>query len=522
MERTKQDQNGTAGRSAFTVLYIDPDGTHRSRVEETLTPTYSVRTATTLDQADGMTTRDIDCILTRTTPGVLERIDGEWSDWPVVIIADEIDPDTLASAVRSRVADIVFTGKEFEAPLKEAIDRQYQEAVTDISDTILSIAGSLMGAAPDEMDTKIEWGLRSVAQRLNADACVFYEVTENLEPTHNWVRDGDLDLLESFSPIEFPGYEYLEQFDTHYVPKQETDASEDGISPDAIPDGFVGEVDALVGAEQGANDHPEFLTERGIEAFLAVPVVIEWELRNVLVLARRTDRGWPDAVRKQTKTLGEIIGHTLRRERRREELKRQNERLERFASVVSHDLQNPLNIINGYTELAIETGDMFHLEEVIAAAERMDAMLDDLLALAQEGQNLGELTDTDLAELAQEAWTGVDTKEATLEIDDPGTVQADQNRLRQVFENIYRNAVEHAGKDVTMRVVGTADGFAIEDDGPGIPPEKRDEVFEEGHTGGGGTGLGLSIVKTVVEAHGWEVKLTDGTEGGARFEITVT
>jgi signal transduction histidine kinase len=62
-------------------------------------------------------------------------------------------------------------------------------------------------------------------------------------------------------------------------------------------------------------------------------------------------------------------------------------------------------------------------------------------------------------------------------------------------------------------------GFYIEDDGPGVPPDDRTDVFENGYTTEeNGTGFGLSIVQTIFEAHGWNVSLTEGTEGGARIE----
>ncbi|MFB6177864.1 MAG: sensor histidine kinase, partial [Halobaculum sp.] len=97
-------------------------------------------------------------------------------------------------------------------------------------------------------------------------------------------------------------------------------------------------------------------------------------------------------------------------------------------------------------------------------------------------------------------------------------------RLTQLFENLLRNAVEHGGPDVTVRVGCTDEGtIFVEDDGPGIPPEERDEIFEPGHSSAsGGTGFGLTIAKQIVEAHGWTIAATEGTDGGARFELTTT
>jgi len=92
--------------------------------------------------------------------------------------------------------------------------------------------------------------------------------------------------------------------------------------------------------------------------------------------------------------------------------------------------------------------------------------------------------------------------------------------MQQLLENLLRNAVEHGGDTVTITVGGLNDGFYFEDDGPGIPENERNNVFETGYsTAKGGTGFGLSIVKQIATAHGWEICVTEGSEGGARFEI---
>jgi signal transduction histidine kinase len=101
------------------------------------------------------------------------------------------------------------------------------------------------------------------------------------------------------------------------------------------------------------------------------------------------------------------------------------------------------------------------------------------------------------------------------------TVYADESRLMQLFENLSGNAVEHGGSDVAVTVGNLDDGFYIEDDGCGIPNNEYDDVFTPGYSNSeDGTGFGLSIVKQIVAAHGWEIRLTEGTAGGARFEIT--
>jgi signal transduction histidine kinase len=72
---------------------------------------------------------------------------------------------------------------------------------------------------------------------------------------------------------------------------------------------------------------------------------------------------------------------------------------------------------------------------------------------------------------------------------------------------------------LTVTVGDCSEGFFVADNGPGIPPEKRDSIFEFGYTSGGGTGLGLAIVDHVASVHGWEVRVTESDTGGARFEF---
>lgn len=208
---------------------------------------------------------------------------------------------------------------------------------------------------------------------------------------------------------------------------------------------------------------------------------------------------------------------------RERELERQNERLERFTHIVSHDLRNPLTVATGRLELARQDGDSEHLDAVETALERMGTLIDELLALARQEQTIDDTDWVSLSMVANNAWATVDTKGATLQIDDDLTVKADSGRLQQLFENLFRNAVDHAGEGVTVRVGGLSDtaGFYVADTGSGIPEDKRDEVFTYGYSmTDDGTGFGLAIVSEIVEAHDWEITLTESAEGGARFEIS--
>jgi len=202
-------------------------------------------------------------------------------------------------------------------------------------------------------------------------------------------------------------------------------------------------------------------------------------------------------------------------------LERQNERLEQFTNIVSHDLRNPLNVAAGRLDMIRQEVDNEHLDAVDRAHERMDALITDLLTLAREGETPTEAGPVDVAALATDCWRNVDTENAKFRTPIEQTVRADESHLRQLFENLIRNSVEHAGDDVTVEVGGLSDGFYVADDGPGIPPEEREAVFEAGYsTRDRGTGFGMSIVNQAVEAHDWDVTLTESEWGGARFEIT--
>ncbi|MFB6135087.1 MAG: PAS domain S-box protein [Halanaeroarchaeum sp.] len=215
------------------------------------------------------------------------------------------------------------------------------------------------------------------------------------------------------------------------------------------------------------------------------------------------------------------------RTNREEALKRERDRLDEFAGVVSHDLRNPLNVAEGRLELAREDCESEHFDAIETALGRIDDITGDVLWLAREGRDIGSKDAVLIRETIDAAWEIAADREGSAEVrfaDDDltsATIEADEDRLRQLLENLFRNAIEHGGPAVTVTVGAMEDGFYVEDDGPGIPDERRDEVFAAGYsTGVSGTGFGLRIVEQIAEAHGWDIAVTEGSDGGARFEIT--
>jgi len=215
-----------------------------------------------------------------------------------------------------------------------------------------------------------------------------------------------------------------------------------------------------------------------------------------------------------------VVNDVTEQQRRQQQLEHQNERLEAFTSVISHDLRNPLNVAAGNLTLARENGGADHLKRAGRALDRMETLIDDLLALAYSGAALSDPERVALGSVAADAWQTVDTRAATLENRAGASILADRSRLHQLIENLFRNAVEHAGDTVTVTIGDRADGFYVADDGPGIPADERSAVFETGYsTRDAGTGLGLNIVHQVVEAHDWTIRVDESAEGGARFNV---
>ncbi|MDS0475202.1 ATP-binding protein [Natrinema sp. 1APR25-10V2] len=213
------------------------------------------------------------------------------------------------------------------------------------------------------------------------------------------------------------------------------------------------------------------------------------------------------------------------RKRRERELERQNDRLDAFASTVSHDLRNPLTLAAGHLENlephVDDDGERYH-EEIAWALGRMNDLIESVLALARSGQQLTETEPVALDAVIDQAHRTVDPEIELVRDESLPTIEADADRLLVLFENVFRNAREHAGTDATLTIEAIDGGFAIADDGPGVPPDERDDILESGYsTAAEGTGFGLAIVDEVVDAHGWSIAVEESEAGGLRLVVSV-
>jgi signal transduction histidine kinase len=266
--------------------------------------------------------------------------------------------------------------------------------------------------------------------------------------------------------------------------------------------------------------------DRVLAEGVRLPIVVLTGLDSRETAVDAIQRGAQDYLPKDdldADLLARSLRYAVERYRQEERLRRQNERLDEFVSVVSHDLRNPLNVIIGRLDMARREVDSDHLADAAAAAERMEALIADLLELARSGEGVSETTAVRLAATVETTWRTVATDEAALRLapDANRRILADRSRTRQLLGNLIRNAIDHGDEAVTVTVGTLPDGFYVADDGPGIPADERERVLERGYTTAeDGTGFGLSIAQEVAGSHGWEIRVTDSESGGARFEIT--
>ncbi|MDH5020931.1 PAS domain-containing sensor histidine kinase [Halobacterium rubrum] len=274
----------------------------------------------------------------------------------------------------------------------------------------------------------------------------------------------------------------------------------------------------------------------GLECYVGSEIRLDGTTHGTVCFADRDAH--PEPITAADEAFVDLLASWLEREleheRERDRLGRQADRLDEFAGVVSHDLRSPLNAASGHLELAAERLDegedgAASVAEAQSAVDRMSELVEEVRELASQGTVVGDLEVVSLAEVATAAASTALPETASLTVDtDAGErLAADPERLRTVFENLFRNAVEHGGEDVAVTVAsvdpqsgGGEAGFSVADDGPGFGDTDPGDVFEQGFTTRtGGTGYGLSIVEAVVEAHGWTVSAGNGEDGGARFDV---
>ncbi|MFB6234267.1 MAG: GAF domain-containing sensor histidine kinase [Halopenitus sp.] len=276
--------------------------------------------------------------------------------------------------------------------------------------------------------------------------------------------------------------------------------------------------------------------EHGLRCYHGSTIEVAGEPYGTVCFSSAESRSEPFT--EEETMFAELIARMLEHELERQRTEAKIERLERFAGTVSHDLRNPLNVAMGRIELERESQDSENLQVAASALGRMQDLITDVLTIARQGQDVAEMDPVPLSSITGDCWESVRSPESELHVAEDLTFCADPDRLKQLFENLFRNSVEHsstssrtgseddtlvhadAGVTITVGALADGDGFFVEDDGPGIPESEREAVLEPGYsTGGDGIGFGLAIVESIASAHDWELTITESDAGGARFEF---
>jgi len=210
--------------------------------------------------------------------------------------------------------------------------------------------------------------------------------------------------------------------------------------------------------------------------------------------------------------LADRIGAAVARTSAERDRDRLDDRIETVASVVNHDLNNPLTIADGYLDVVRMDVDSDHLDAVDDALDRIDGISDAVVTIARDGRRVDETRAIPLERLADDAWRRVDGAgdlDAT-----SATVRADPDRLLTLFERLFDNAVRFCD-DPTITVRATETAVVVADDGPGLPPDRWERALEPGYsTADGQSGLGLAVVEWLADAHRWSVSLRESEVGG--------
>jgi chemotaxis family two-component system sensor kinase Cph1 len=222
-----------------------------------------------------------------------------------------------------------------------------------------------------------------------------------------------------------------------------------------------------------------------------------------------------------------------------ERLERSNERLQEFAYIASHDLQEPLRMVSSYLglleaeyadELDAEADE--YIEYAVDGAERMQQMVNALLTYSRVETEADPLEPTDASGVVESVLRDLELlvaeTDAEVTVETLPTVMADRNQLGQLFQNLLKNAIQHAGEsppsvNVSATDVGEYYRFEVTDDGEGIPESKQDEIFRifEGSDDPGGTGIGLAICRRIVGRHDGEIWVESEQGAGTTVYFTL-
>ena len=274
------------------------------------------------------------------------------------------------------------------------------------------------------------------------------------------------------------------------------------------------------------------------EVYIVTPVMTDGEKFGHLHLFKEdwSFNGFSDVINEIINITSNIIAQEINAANKDNEIVRRIEKLQKFRYIISHDIITPLSTAKGRVEIAKEKHNSIHLEEAFSAIERMQKMIESTERLLDAGGDITVDEKHNMKTIAEESWKIIDAQSADLIVESDFELYADEQQLKTILENLFKNSIEHGNNDVTIRVrkqtpITTTTrtnpskkfSFVVEDDGGGIPEDVEGSLFEKRKTTKQKesiSGFGLTIVKSAVESHGWDIAVDHTYTDGARFVIS--
>jgi signal transduction histidine kinase len=412
-----------------------------------------------------------------------------------------------------------------------------------LDDLVMAVSTELLGRGPNEVGSTIRSALGRLAGVVGADRAYVLKLSVEGrsigDAFEEWWADGVEPLATAITDLHVDAQRFWFR---------------------SLRSGDVVRIDDVEELDGHAPEAAAALRGDGVRSILFVPLLAQATPVGFIGFeGRRRSISWSDDTVSRMRIVGELIVAAVERcegdlERariatalaaRNDELERSNHELQQFASVVSHDLLQPLAVLQGFVDQLVRIG-VEHPENAelakacgeaaTRASRRMRMLVDDVLAVARAGAPMSGAEPVDLNEVLAEVVTdldeAIDSTGAVVVLDDLPSIEGSPTRLRQLFQNLVANAVKFhvPERPPTVRVSGVVDRercvVTVADDGIGVAPAEREAVFEmfarsADAADAAGSGIGLSICARVVAAHGGTIAIGESDEGGCRVEVAL-
>ena len=518
---TRIRQDGKSVTATIRALYIGSDG---GGAEALSTADLEVVPAVSgIDAMKRLQDDRIDCVVATTNltdmpvGQFVSMVRDKLPAIPVLLVIDEVDENGVidaldagaeaavtggdADAVRDRIRDLVTTTRldqavEENERLKEAI-REIATATAPLTDRV-DIEEAIFNAIVNADLYEFLW----LGEFHDGSIAIRYPI------------EGDFSSEEIVSLVGGEDPSFIERAVTDRTVRTMHGTAETRST--AMDRRGIDAIQSPTIATDGSAMKPSM-------ACAAVPLTTGDGHPDVLLLATTRPTAFDGSEVDLLKDLGEVAGAALRPQTRQIETDtRDEDRAKRFAESLAHELRSPIGIASTHLELGRETNDEESLDRAESALTRVEQTVDSILDIARH-DGVERPSEAPLTDDVEAAWESLDDPDAELIMEGTMSVTGDHRMIVRALANLFRNAVVHGPESVSVRVGPMNGGFFVEDDGPGIPLERRERVFDWGYsTADNGTGIGLSIVKEIVDLHGWSIAITESDAGGARFEITVS